>query len=300
MTDFSFFAFAAGTVSATLVEIKRYIGVAPVSVLAVNPNKAELEKLYNTQLEKAPEYITEVENNGKAFKNVRIDFIIKTTPESGVDITTKASFFIRNQYRVNRDETKVQVIDKYGRTCWMTKEQFKAHEIPTYKNGNPANIDKDYRPCYVGEEELTSFIKNYLGIPNVMKYVNNTWVLVDNPQDSEARLDKIENYFKGDFSELKSAIALQPSNMVKVMFGVKTTDDNRQYQTVYTQMTLKVGVTDYSKLDKDLQERKANGAYSNVEFLADNIKEYVVEPTNLNTVQNDMPFNEDVSSPFDF
>ncbi|MDQ9822852.1 hypothetical protein RFZ44_05690, partial [Acinetobacter sp. 163] len=74
-----------------------------------------------------------------------------------------------------------------------------------------------------GEEELTKFIKAYLNIPNVMKYVNNTWVMVDNPEDCEARLEHIEDYFKGNFKELREVIALQPNNRVKVLFGVKTT-----------------------------------------------------------------------------
>ena len=118
-------------------------------------------------------------------------------------------------------------------------------------------------------------------IPDVMKYVNNTWVMVDNPQDCEARLESIEDYFKGDFSELKDVISYQPSNKVKVLFGVRTTDDNKQYQTVYTSMFLKNHVRDYSRLDQDLQERKQQGAFANTEFIVDDLKEYKVDSTDL-------------------
>ena len=277
-------AFSKGTVSTEGNEIKRYIGVAPVYVLAVNPNKEQLEKLYNRSLDNAPEYISEIEVGEDKHKvpNVRLDFIVKTDVEKcgGVEFITKVSLFLRKEYRYNRDKTKVQVIDKYGRTAWVTIEQAKNHEIPVYSNG-PANLDKDYRPAYVGEEELTDFLKAYLNIPNVMKYVNEKWVMVDNPSDCEARLEKIENYFKGDFSELRSAIALQPTNKVKVLFGVRTTDDNKQYQAVYTQMFLKNSITDYSKLDKHLQERKNAGAYSTTEFEVCNFKEYKVEVTDF-------------------
>ena len=58
---FNFMAFSKGTVSTEGNVVKRYVGVAPVFVLAVNPDKAELEKLYNTQLENDPEYLGEVE-----------------------------------------------------------------------------------------------------------------------------------------------------------------------------------------------------------------------------------------------
>lgn len=300
-TGSTFMAFSKGTESKEGNEIVRYTGVAPVFVLAMNPSKEELEKLYNTQLENAPEYLGEIEvgEDKHKVKNVRLDFIVKTDAEkcNGIEFVTKIAFFIRNEYRYNKDRTKVQVIDKYGRTAWVTIEQAKAHEIPMYKNG-PANLDKDYRPAYHGEEELTGFIKAYLNIPNVMKYVNNTWVMVDKPEDCEARLESIADYFKGNFKELKEVIALQPNNKVKVLFGVRTTDDNKQYQAVYNQMFLKNNITDYSKLDADLQERKSAGAYPTTEFIIGDLKEYKVEATNFNTINTsgDMPFD----SPWDF
>lgn len=304
---YAFMAFSKGTESKEGNAVKRYIGVAPVFVLAVNPNKAELEKLYNTQLENDPEYLGEVEVGEDKHKvqNIRLDFIVKTDAEKcgGIEFTTKVPFFIRKEYRYNRDKTKVQVIDKYGRTAWVTVEQAKAHEIPVYKNG-PANIDKDYRPVYSGEEELTKFIKAYLNIPNVMKYVNNTWVMVDNPEDCEARLENITEYFNGNFKELRDVIALQPNNRVKVLFGVKTTDDNKQYQAVYNQMFLRNITTDYSKLDENLQERKAAGAYPTTEFTVCGLKEYNVESTDLSNsgAADDMPFppSNDGGTPWDF
>lgn len=277
-------AFSKGK-ETTDVVIKRYIGVAPVKVLAVNPTKAEMEKIYGTDIENDPVYVGKVDVNGQSYNNVRLDFIVATDEEkTGVSMTTKVAIFVREQYRYNRDMTKVQVIDKYGRTAWVTKEQAQNHEIPVYANSMPANIDKDYRPCYVGEEDLTNFIKAYLNIPNVMKYVNGTWVLVDNPQDCEARLDNIKDYFRGDFRELKDIMALQPNNKVKVLFGVRTNDEGHQYQAVYTNMFLKNGVTDYSKLDADLQDRKAAGAYPTTEFKVCEFKEYNVEATNFGEV----------------
>lgn len=290
--NYAFMAFSKGTESTEGNIIKKYIGVAPVYVLAVNPNKEELEKLYNKELENGPEYISEIEVGEDKHKvqNVRLDFIVKTDTEKcgGVEFLTKVTFFIRNEYRFNKDKSKVQVIDKYGITAWVTIEQAKNHEIPMYKNG-PANIDKDYRPAYHGEEELTKFIKTYLGIPNVMKYVKDTWVMVDNPEECEARLEHISDYFNNDFKELKEVIALQPTNKVKVLFGVRTTDDNKQYQAVYNQMFLKNNITDYSKLDADVKERKDNGAYPTTDFVVEDLKEYNVEATDFNNVPTDAP-----------
>lgn len=304
-TNFLFMAFAAGQVSTEGTEVKRYWGVAPVHVLAVNPNKEELENLYNTSIENTPDYISESEEGEDKHKvlNARIDFIVRTDAEKcdGIEMTSKVTFFLRNEYRFNRDKSKVQVIDKYGRTAWIEVEAAKKREIPVYKNG-PANLDKDYRPAYVGEEDLTNFLRTYLNIPNVMKYVNSQWVMVDKPEDSEARLEKIANYFKGDFTELRQAISLQPNNKVKVLFGVKNSDDNKQYQVCYTQMFLRNNVNDYSRLDKDLQERKNNGAYPTTDFIVDTLREYKVEATDFNNTDSssDLPFDNNATSPWDF
>lgn len=295
-------AIAKGKESTEATGYKRYIGVGAAFVKAVNPNKKEMEALYGREQENEPEYVGTVERDGKDIPNVRISFITNPDPEKyGEGILIPHTYFLRREYRYNSDKTKVQVIDKYGRTAWVTIEQAKNHEIPMYSNG-PANLDKDYRPAFVGEEELTQFLINYLNIPNVMKYdrANNKWYLVDNPQDSECRLDEIEKYFKGDFTELRSAIALQPTNKVKILYGVRTSDDNKQYQTTYTRMTLKNSVTDYSKLDADVMEMKSRSTSTSVaqtEYRVDDFQEYKVEATHITestaaTESSDLPFDD--------
>ena len=280
MNNFSFMAFSAGKESTEGGVVKRYVGVAPVTVVATNPTKSELEGIYGTSLDKDIEYTGVQDVDGVSVPYARIDFIVKTVADKvdNIDMTTKISYFLRKEYRFNKDKTKVQVIDKYGRTAWVTKEQANAHEIPQYANG-PANLDSDYRPAYVGEEDLTNFVKNYLNIPNVQKYVDGKWILVDNPSDCEARLDNIDKFFAGDFKELKEIMSYQPNNKVKVLFGVRTTDDGKQYQSAYTQMVLRNGVTDFAKLDADLKERKNAGAYPTTEFEVVPLHEYKVEAT---------------------
>lgn len=279
-------AFSAGKESTEGGVIKRYIGVAPVTIAAVNPTKERLEEIYGTTLDKAPEYTGTQEIDGKQVPYARVDFIVKTVADKcdGIDMTTRVSYFVRKEYRFNRDHTKVQVIDKYGRTAWVTKEQATNHEIPMYSNG-PANLDKDYRPCYNGEEDLTNFIKAYLVIPNVQRYVDGKWVMVDNPSECEARLSEVEKLFDGNFKEIQEIISYQPNNKVKVLFGVRTTDDGKQYQAAYTQMVLTNSTSNYSRLDADVKERKNAGAYSTTEFEVVPLKEYTVDATPI----EDMP-----------
>ena len=289
------------------VEVSRklYIGVGSVFVIGVNPDKAEYEKLYGYAPEEEPEYLGESEvgpeGNKRTVKQARISFVVKTDPNTcdGIEFTTNITFFLNNAPRYNSAGTKIQVIDRYGRTAWVTVEEAKEHKIPIYSTGKPANIDKDYRPAFIGEEDLTSFIRTYLNIPGVEKWKDGQIIgLIDNPSDAEARLDRIGDYFKGNFAELKEIIGFQPNNKVKSMFGVRTTNEGAQYQAVYTKMFVKPNVRNYAKLDKDLMERKNAGSFSNTEFSTSPLHEYKVEATDFSAPGND-PIDNTASSPWD-
>ena len=282
-------AFASGSESKDRVK-KLYIGVAPVFIVGVNPNKAEYEKLFNRTLDNAPVYIGEgkVGPEGDRVKvpQIRIDFIVKTDAEKcGVELTDRITFFLSKAMNFNRDRSKVEVINKYGESTYLPIACVEGTEpIPDNMKWYDTS---GMRPTYIGEADLTAFIKAFLNIPSKSYRKGNEVVFIKNLADAEAKLDKIESYFRGDVSELKSVIGLQPNNRVKVMFGVETTDDNNQYQAVYTKKFLKNMVNDYSKLDEDLQARKNAGAYPSVEFLAEPIKEYTVESTDFSSPAND-------------
>lgn len=297
MNNNVFFAFGKAVESRETTEVKRYIGIAPVQIVAINPTKADLEKIYNTTLEKEPEYLGSVERDGKNIPYVRIDFLVKTNPEksNGIDMITKIPFFIRKAFMTNKDNTKVKVVDKYGRSAWVTQDEFKNKLIPQYKNG-PARIDSNYRALYIGEEELLSFVKNYLGINDVDEFVDGTWRMRANPEDYEAGFNNIENWIKGDISEVKSAISMMPNNYIKVLFGVRHSDDGRDFQDVFTRMTLKYGAKKNTPIERALTEAKENGAYANTDFEICDLKEYNPTPTDLTTPMandDDLPFGDD-------
>lgn len=301
-TNKLFMAVAAGKKSVEGGEIKRYIGVAPVFILGVNPNKEELEKLYGTEFDNAPNYIGEGEigPDKKKVAQIRIDFIVKTDGEkckdaqgNPVELLSRVTFFIRNASRTNNAGNKVQVIDKYGRTGWVTKEEYEKKALPSYMTDS-FRLDKDYRAAYWGEEELVKFIKAYLVIPDVELWKDKKIVgLKPNPNESEILFEHISDWFKGNVQEIRDAVALQPENEVRVLFGIRTTEENRQYQAVYTQRFIPMNAkkeSAYAALDKEVQERKNAGAYPNTEFEVCDLKEYVVRPTDLTAVETgDMP-----------
>ena len=310
-------AISRGNASKEAQEFKRFIGVCPVFVKAVNPNKAEHEKLFNTTLEEAPVYVQDKEDSdGNSYKNVRISVVLQPDTEKiGFDMPlVTMPLFITNQKQHGANSGKYQVVDKYGRFAWATEAEISAKEIPTYSNGKKADISNDYRIAYVGEEDLTNFIRVFLCIPSITKWDNNEKCMVPNtdvkPEECECRLDieTFEKFFKGDFSDIKDILGFQPTNKIKVCLGVRTDANGKLFQSVYTKKFISNAATNYSSLDKALQADIAYATTHNkalsTEYSAKAVHEYSVTPTTFTasessevTPSSDMPF-DDSSDPF--
>jgi hypothetical protein len=285
-------SFSTGQESKEGTPLKRYSGVGSVKVLAVNPTKKELEKIYENDVDNEPTYKGEsdvtVGGVDKKVESIRLDFIVETDPaaNNGIEVKTKIAFFLNKENRFNKDGSKVQVIDKYGRTAWVTPEELEKKAIPMYSNG-PASLSPDYRPAYIGEEQLTSFIIDYLNIPGPQNYKEGVWVdkTAKEMANAEARFDEatILKLFTGDVAQIKAILAMQPNNKVKACFGVKTADSNVQYQDVYTRMFLKNGVSRYDRLEKDIKSAQDNGSYPNTEFTFGGLQEHNMQATNFGT-----------------
>lgn len=295
-----FMAFSAGNSSEVKENpFKRYTGIAPVNVIAVNPNKEEFNKIFNSSLEKEPEYYSKDENG---VERARIDFIVKTDPANesskDINITTRISIFLENRAKYNRDKTKIQVINLYGETTWISPEDLENNTLPE----NQTWFDKTgMRAAYVGETDLTDFLKAYLCIPNI-SYKDKTGNMVRRTDKSmcEAQLSDIPKYFKGDISEVKSLIKTWPDNQVKCAFGVRTTEDNKQYQVVYTRNFLKNTARNTAYLKSQIEAAQNMGSYPNTTFTYNALEEYVITPTSFKdeisatstSFDDDLPFSE--------
>jgi len=298
-------AFSSGNKSTEGAGRKLYKGVGSFFVLGVNPTKAEHEKLFNTTLDKDPEYLGESENDGKKIQTVRITFIVKADGNkhkdmdgNPIELTTNHTFFLRNEPMKGSQSGKFQVVDNYGNFAWADEATIEAGGIPQYSNG-PANIHEGYRVAYNGEQSLTEFLMKYMCIPSSLKWVDGKVVgWVDNLSDCEARLEHISDFFKGNFTELKNILAMQPENKVKIAVGVKTSNEGKQFQATYTNMALNNAVSSYGKLDADIKARMAN-AQTPVDFTGDGNKtpiaelsEYVVVASTFEEQpQGDLPFS---------
>lgn len=274
---------------------KKYVGLASSKVLAVCPKKEKLDELMGYESQSDPEYIKE-DDNGKM---ASVTFIVRTDPEAnnGIEITNRATITLRPVKAYNRDKSKVQVIDQYGNFTWADTEVAEAGG----KIEHAQKLDK-YRIACVGECALVDFLKKYLNVPDAYDYKNGVWIKKENGKAEEGlfTLEKIKDYFKGDFTELKEAIALQPNNKVKLLYGVRTNDEGKQYQAVCTkeQMVLNNGssANTIAKLISTLAKAKENGSFQNIDYRVQELQEFDVQPTNLDNTPSEAHGSEDSNS----
>ena len=290
-----FMAIAKGRETAEPTEIKRYIGIASCNIVAINPNKATIDTIYGRESKEEPKYLGEAEINGVKVPQARIEIYFKLADkyldDKGNPLHTifRKSIFLSKATQSNRESTKFKVVDEFGNTAWVTNEQAANHEVPMYSNG-PASIMKDYRPLYRNEEIVMNIVKTFLRIvtirvdanQNPMKYNNATkqWEITNDASDGLIRFDTTDKFFSGDFKEIQDVPSYQPKNLVKILLGVRNVD-GKMYQDVFDTV-LNNNTTDYSRIEKELNDAKANGRYADTEFRICEFQEYTVTPTNFN------------------
>jgi len=195
--------------TAVVKEGRLFTGLRNMKVIAINPNKTEMEALgYKPQNE--PVYTSEgeplVEGGTEKSKKLRLDFFLQGVGENeGETVRTKIAFFLENKHRTNKPGTKAEWINDAGRTGWGTPD------------APPSNYKwfehESARPCKMGEGDVHLFLVNWLNIQ---------------PGD-EAKLDNFEALFDGNYSELRSILGGNVDNEVKVLLTVR----DGKYQSVY-------------------------------------------------------------------
>lgn len=273
----------------------RYVGFANSKILAINPSKKELESIYGREIQNNPEY-TGSDDSGKF---ARVTFIVATVPEdnNGIETINRSVFTLHNTPAYNADKTMVQVLDAYGNSARI------GTEIAKNKGVLPSNFKIDrtnYRIAARGEADLTAFIKTFLGISNILEYKEGAWSVGANAADGLFQLENLKDYFNGDFSEIRQAIAVQPNNKVKLLYGVRSAD-NKLYQEVCTNKDLILphwisqGTKTWAKAAEQLLNCKARGMYANIDYRICTLQEWSPEPTNLETApqeetEDDVPW----------
>ena len=288
-------------------EIKRYVGMMKAEVVCLNPTDREWEGIFGRPPKNPVSYTDVFEVDGKRIPEAKFTFVLRSKTEGGEGELFLMTYRIRKRERRSLSG-KIEIIDKYGRNAWATEEDFKAHRVPVYASGRPAGIDQGYRAALDGEEDLVDFLRNFFGIPNVEKNVDGEWVMIDDPASALCgfSLEEMASFLSGNFTSLKEMVA-SCTNLVKVMVGVRRSDDGNLYQTIYTRKTLPANYYKYDIIWNDYEKAAERGSFRNVIFSGDLLHEYVEKPTPVDDLpvgdmpSDDMPLpGEQGGDPFNF
>jgi len=267
---------------------KKYVGIGASKVLAINPTKAELEKIYGRELQNDPEYTVERDD----VKGVVVDIIVQTDPElcNGVDMINHLRFNLFPSKAFNKDQSKVRVVDTFGNAQWMNTEDANAHKPCLTANGDPQKIDKDYRISFIGEADILDFLRKFLFNKDSFNMPNGVWTKKEDANDVIIGFEDPKKLLGGNVSEVKELIALQPNNKIKLLYGVKRVEDAQTGKVSYRQtvcssydMMLRNNATAsaVTQLEKNLASAKSAGMYSNIEYAVQELKEWDVQPTTI-------------------
>lgn len=227
-------------------EGKLFTGLTNMKVIGINPNKAQLEA-YGFRPQSEPQY-TSIDNG---VKKVRLDFYLEGIGPDGYQIRTKVAFFLEDQHRTNKEGTKAEWINDLGRTAW----------------GTPTEPPKDFRwfdastarLSKVGENELHLFIINWLNVQ---------------PGD-EAKLEKFDALFDGNYAELLQLLAANPNNEVRVLLCIR----DGKYQSVYGRYFDRATNNKTAYWNKHIEKQTKAGYPPKEDFQNDLAFKEWVEPT---------------------
>lgn len=268
---------STGSTGSTFV---KHIGIGTFEIAAINPNAKELTELFGRPVEQEPVYVTDKGD----YKTARVCVYLRNvTGGATSNFVTQVNFFLDGQVKKSQSG-KIKVIDKYGNCRWVTEEEYKDHKIPLDKNGNKLVLAPDYRACLGDEDLLVKLLRAYLVLDRPDEYINGCWVFKsqDKLKDIESSLEKTKDYFKGDFSELKEIVKLQPNNKFQALLGIRKTDDGKEYQDVFRHHFMQYWESNLSQLEYQLGQNKEY-SYSHTIFEICPLKEYLqdVTPTDL-------------------
>jgi hypothetical protein len=278
------------------LDIKKYIGVASIKVLHINPNKDIFSKYGWNLPEDAeePKYQFSKERDGKLVNYFRVRFLAQIQDLDDKPVIP-IDFLCRPDMQINADGTKAKIIDWYGRTAWGTKAEIQAKKIPQYTSG-PANISQNYHICHYGEEELITFFYKLLNITplSIFDRVKNNWVPTKNP--GRLSFDNWNLLASGNNREIAEWVATQPDNCVKVVLGVQTTPDNKTYQAFLNTGYIGNGASvnpntgEYDSARKLIDKYVASHPESNYLFDAKPVREYTVSASEVK--ENEISFDD--------
>lgn len=180
------------------------IGFFEADVVAINPDREELEKLLNTNIDKDPEYLGEKDGD----TTLRVSIWLKEKKSGRL---FNATYFLQDKVVVSK-KGLTQYVNDNGRMSYvMDKDDL-----------NEKFISVDYRKAKVGEVDFIGFLDAWMKLNKKEEY----HLLPDWKKLMKGNIDEIKEIMQTDLPRSVGSIAY-----VRV---VEKEGELKEYQAVYT------------------------------------------------------------------
>lgn len=281
-------ALSAGKQTTEGGNFKMYTGITPIGCKAVCPTKEQLSQITGREWTKDMSY-TKTDEQGTKQVNVAFPLTVDTIVNGEeVHLMVLQNIALWNAPRYKQDNSKFQVVDKWGNFVWVTEAEFNNHTAPLSSNGKKLKVDAStWRKAYRGEENLMKFLKPRLNISDAFEYKNSEWILKADTTGCECRLDEIAKYFDGDISEIQKALNIMPENKVKGFVYVDEYE-GKQRQAIAREY-INLASNKYTDLEREIENINNN---KGTNFTLCEFKEYKVESTQFTPNNNSIPVTD--------
>jgi hypothetical protein len=196
-------------------DFTKKVGLFEAEVVAINPDAEEYKDILGMELKedsKATEYLGKSQNGNKT---LRIDFWLEEVKSKE---KFKVTFFLEDAVKENKDKTKKQYINAVGMCSWAD---------------DPNNLQewftkREYRPAFIGEEDLYNFLRTWLGNLDL--------------REAESTLEiEWKKLMNGNVRDIKELIGGEYATNVVALATVKSVikdDETKEYQAVYNKAFL--------------------------------------------------------------
>lgn len=185
------------------------VGLFEGSVICINPSTEEYKELLGIELKedsKATEYLGESRDGNTSLRvSVWLEDI-KTEKRFNV------SFFLEDKIRTNKDETKKQYINTIGICAWANDP----NNLPLWFT------KRDYREAHSGEEELYTFLRNWLALDYSDE---NTILELDWRKLMRGNVKELQEQVGGSFA--KNVVAMA------TVISKEKDGEIKEYQSIY-------------------------------------------------------------------
>lgn len=219
--------------------INQYTGLANMKVVAINPTREEIIKLFDldeTSTIKEPQYIgLDLQNDGNLqnkivfyLKGRQLVVDTKKNTKDVQDISGRLEFLVASKERLSKTG-KSQIFDKLGNSFWGTMDEAKNLSLDESINPTRRKILKQFvdntphHNALIGEEQVLNFVRNWYNLSN----------------DASCNFSDPVKLFSGDVTELKNMLntvfedkSLAKDNEITVYMDV-TENKGKYYQAIY-------------------------------------------------------------------